>query len=79
MKFCAYRSALVTTLGQEVELARPRLQDSAGLASKVGFRSNRVVKQLLDHWRKRPSSHELLMLDTFSSGETTPNTQESSS
>ncbi|GLD69060.1 uncharacterized protein AKAME5_002037300 [Lates japonicus] len=70
------QAAGVTTLGQVVELAGPQLQDSAGLALKLGFRSRRVTKLLLDHWRKRLSGHELLMLDAFSSGEATVNRQD---
>ncbi|GLD71482.1 uncharacterized protein AKAME5_002280400, partial [Lates japonicus] len=69
-------AAGATTLGQVVELAGPQLQDSAGLALKLGFRSRRVTKLLLDHWRKRLSGHELLMLDAFSSGEATVNRQD---
>ncbi|GLD74285.1 uncharacterized protein AKAME5_002561400, partial [Lates japonicus] len=69
-------AAGVATLGQVVELAGPQLQDSAGLALKLGFRSRRVTKLLLDHWRKRLSGHELLMLDAFSSGEATVNRQD---
>ncbi|KAL7403461.1 hypothetical protein ABVT39_000853 [Epinephelus coioides] len=69
-------TARVTALGQVVELAGPQLQDSAGLALKLGLRSSRDAKQLLDHWKKRMSGHELLMLDTFSSGETTTNSQD---
>ncbi|KAK0143962.1 Transposon TX1 uncharacterized protein [Merluccius polli] len=67
----------VTTLAQVVEVAGPQLQGSVGLASKLGLRSSRVAKKLLDHWKKRLSRHELQMLDTFSSGETTANTQDS--
>ena len=74
--FSLFQAAGVTTLGQVVELAGPRLQDSAALAFKVGMRSSRVVQQLLDHWKERLSGHELLMLDSFSSGETTANTQD---
>lgn len=35
-----------------------------------------MVKQLLDHWRKKLSAHELLMLDSFSSGDIAPNAQD---
>ncbi len=71
-----FQTAGVLTLGQVVELAGPQLQESAALALKVRLRSSRVIQQLLDHWRKRLSGRELQMLDTFSSGEVTTNTQD---
>ncbi|KAG7455695.1 hypothetical protein JOB18_012899 [Solea senegalensis] len=74
--FSLLQAAGATTLGQVVELAGPRLEDSSGLASGLYLRSCRVAKHLLGHWRGRLSGHELLMLDT-SSGETTANTQDS--
>lgn len=70
------QAAGVTTLAQVVDLAGPRPQDSAALASKVGLRSCRVVKQLLDHWRKKLNRHELLLLDSFSLVDIAPNTQD---
>ena len=71
-----FQAAGVITLGQVVELPGPWLQDSAALASRVGIRSKRVVQHLLDHWKGKLSGHKLLMLDRFSSGETTANTQD---
>lgn len=56
------QTAGVFTLGQVVELAGPQLQDPAGLASRLGLKSSRVTKQLLDHWRGKLSRKELLML-----------------
>ncbi|KAE8284777.1 hypothetical protein D5F01_LYC16212 [Larimichthys crocea] len=70
------QAAGVTTLGQVVELAGPQLQDSAGLASRLGLRSSRVTQQLLDHWKRILSGHECLMLDTFCSGTSKPNAQD---
>ncbi|KAI3356822.1 hypothetical protein L3Q82_003337 [Scortum barcoo] len=45
------RTAGISTLEALMEHAGPDLQETAGLAAGLGWRSQRSVGRLLDHWR----------------------------
>ncbi|XP_044227204.1 uncharacterized protein LOC122995885 [Thunnus albacares] len=66
-------TAGVSTLGQAVELAGPRLDDPVGLAARMGVRSTRVINQLLKHWKQKLTGHQCLLLTDFCDGALLPN------
>ena len=66
-------TAGVSTLGQVVELAGPRLDDPVGLAARMGVRSTRVINQLLKHWKQKLTGHQCLLLTDFCDGALLPN------
>ena len=65
-------AAGISTLEQVVKLAGPWLDDPAGLASKLGVRSMRVMNQLLHHWKSKLTRHEHLLLKDFCEGSLLP-------
>ncbi|KAI3372190.1 hypothetical protein L3Q82_007029 [Scortum barcoo] len=62
------RAAGVSTLGQVVELAGPRLDDPVGLAAQLGLRSTRIMGQILKHWRQKLTAEQFLLLNDFCYG-----------
>ncbi|KAI3377340.1 hypothetical protein L3Q82_008544, partial [Scortum barcoo] len=58
----------VSTLGQVVELAGPRLDDPVGLAAQLGLRSTRIMGQILKHWRQKLTAEQFLLLNDFCYG-----------
>ncbi|KAI3368386.1 hypothetical protein L3Q82_008089 [Scortum barcoo] len=62
------RAAGVSTLGQVVELAGPRLDDPVGLAAQLGLRSTRIMGQVLKHWRQKLTAEQFLLLNDFCYG-----------
>ncbi|TWW81274.1 hypothetical protein D4764_01G0010890 [Takifugu flavidus] len=55
-------TAGVVTLGQEVALSGPQMDDPSGLAARLGLCSQRTVQKLLDHWKTKLSCHDHLLL-----------------
>ncbi|KAI3359013.1 hypothetical protein L3Q82_015397 [Scortum barcoo] len=66
------RTAGISTLGALMEHAGPDLQETAGLAAGLGWRSQRSVGRLLDHWRACLTGQERRMLGEYSRGQTAP-------
>ncbi|KAI3369590.1 hypothetical protein L3Q82_024474, partial [Scortum barcoo] len=60
------RTAGISTLGALMEYAGPDLQETAGLAAGLGWRSQRSVGRLLDHWRACLAGQERRMLGEYS-------------
>ncbi|KAJ4937400.1 hypothetical protein JOQ06_001961, partial [Pogonophryne albipinna] len=52
----------ILTLGQVVEVCGPRLDNAAGLASRLSLRSVRVVSLLLQSWKQQLSQSELALI-----------------
>ncbi|KAJ4935377.1 hypothetical protein JOQ06_016913 [Pogonophryne albipinna] len=52
----------ILTLGQVVEVCGPRLDNAAGLASRLSLRSVRVVRLLLQSWKQQLSQSELALI-----------------
>ncbi|KAI3376860.1 hypothetical protein L3Q82_000116 [Scortum barcoo] len=66
------RTAGISTLEALMEHAGPDLQETAGLAAGLGWRSQRSVGRLLDHWRACLTGQERRMLGEYSRGQTAP-------
>ncbi|KAI3376787.1 hypothetical protein L3Q82_000387 [Scortum barcoo] len=62
----------ISTLGALMEYTGPDLQETAGLAAGLGWRSQRIVGRLLDHWRACLTGQERHMLGEYSRGLTAP-------
>ncbi|KAI3351106.1 hypothetical protein L3Q82_005668 [Scortum barcoo] len=56
------RTAGISTLGALMEYTGPDLQETAGLAAGLGWRSQRIVCRLLSHWRACLTGQERHML-----------------
>lgn len=69
----AFRRAEICTFGVFLEYAGPHLQDMAGLAATLGWRSQRIICQLLDHWRGCLTGEECHPIGDYSRGLITPN------
>ncbi|KAK0155411.1 Transposon TX1 uncharacterized protein [Merluccius polli] len=68
----ALRKAGITSLGAVVEYAGTDLQETTGLAAVLGWRSRRIIGQLLDHWRAGLTGQEWRLLGDYSHGFTAP-------
>ncbi|KAI3365342.1 hypothetical protein L3Q82_010130 [Scortum barcoo] len=66
------RTAGISTLGALMEYAGPDLQETARLAAGLGWRSQRSVGRLLDHWRACLTGQERRMLGEYSRDQTAP-------
>ncbi|KAI3377212.1 hypothetical protein L3Q82_009123, partial [Scortum barcoo] len=67
------RTAGISTLEALMEHAGPDLQETAGLAAGLGWRSQRIASvRLLDHWRACLAGQERHMLGEYSRGLTAP-------
>ncbi|KAI3359707.1 hypothetical protein L3Q82_013813 [Scortum barcoo] len=64
------RTAGISTLEALMEHAGPDLQETARLAAGLGWRSQRSVGRLLDHWRACLTGQERRMLGEYSRGQT---------
>ncbi len=60
--------ARVLTLGQVVEVCGPHLDNAAGLASRLGIRSVRVVSLLLRSWKQQLTYSELSLTAAYCDG-----------
>ncbi|KAK1900568.1 Protein stoned-A [Dissostichus eleginoides] len=67
----------ILTLGQVVEVCGPRLDNAAGLASRLSLRSVRVVSLLLQSWRQQLSQSELALIAAHCNGLKSPNDNDS--
>ncbi|KAK1904115.1 putative 149 kDa protein [Dissostichus eleginoides] len=67
----------ILTLGQVVEVCGPRLDNAAGLASRLSLRSVRVVSLLLQSWKQQLSQSELALIAAHCNGLKSPNDNDS--
>ncbi|KAJ4928214.1 hypothetical protein JOQ06_016008 [Pogonophryne albipinna] len=67
----------ILTLGQVVEVCGPRLDNAAGLASRLSLRSVRVVSLLLQSWKQQLSQSELVLIAAHCNGLKSPNDNDS--
>ena len=66
------RTAGIITLGAMLEYTGPDLQETAGLAARLGWRSQRIVGRLLSHWRACLTGKERHLLGEYSRGLNAP-------
>ncbi len=64
----AFSTAGISTLGAMLEFTGPDLQETAGLAAGLGWRSQRIVGRLLSHWRNCLTEQERRLLGDYSCG-----------
>ncbi len=64
----ALRTAGISSLGAMLEYTGPDLQETAGFAAGLGWSSQRIVGQLLDHWRSCLTGQERHLLGGYSRG-----------
>ncbi|KAJ4944112.1 hypothetical protein JOQ06_012657 [Pogonophryne albipinna] len=67
----------ILMLGQVVEVCGPRLDNAAGLASRLSLRSVRVVSLLLQSWKQQLSQSELVLIAAHCNGLKSPNDNDS--
>ncbi|KAJ4948663.1 hypothetical protein JOQ06_020193, partial [Pogonophryne albipinna] len=67
----------ILMLGQVVEVCGPRLDNAAGLASRLSLRSVRVVSLLLQSWKQQLSQSELALIAAHCNGLKSPNDNDS--
>ncbi|KAI3362870.1 hypothetical protein L3Q82_001915 [Scortum barcoo] len=65
-------SARAVKLRHIVDAAGPRLHDAETLASRLGLRSNRHTRNILNAWTTKLTTEELEMLQDYASGAETP-------
>ncbi|KAI3362525.1 hypothetical protein L3Q82_012822 [Scortum barcoo] len=65
-------SAGAVKLRHIVDAAGPRLHDAETLASRLGLRSNRHTRNILNAWTTKLTTEELEMLQDYASGAETP-------
>ncbi|KAF1378060.1 hypothetical protein PFLUV_G00185660 [Perca fluviatilis] len=72
--FCRAR---VLTLGTVVDITGHKLDNAAALAAVLGVRSVRIITKLLDYWKHKLTGHESILLEQYTGGLTTPQTDDS--
>lgn len=67
----------VTKLGQLLEIAGPDFKNEEGTAQRLGFRSTRLIAQLLEKWSTTLNATERTLLTEYGDGLCNPNPKDS--
>lgn len=74
--YLLYQVLSFTTLGEVLKFAGPDFSDSNALASRLDFRSVRLVTQLLGKWQTLLTREELQMLGNYFRGKNSPDSRD---